>query len=102
VAVTGGLTFTQIQAGGRHFGADFTCGITSSGAAYCWGDGGGGKLGNGGAVMSAVPIPVAGTLTFASITTGTDNACGITTAGVTYCWGPVFASSVPVRVSGQP
>jgi len=40
--VGGGLTFSTITAGGNH-----TCGITTSGVAYCWGDASHGQLGIG-------------------------------------------------------
>src|SRR5207244_347176 len=40
VAVSGGLTFTALSVGYWH-----ACGLTSSGAAYCWGDNDGGQLG---------------------------------------------------------
>ena len=39
--VTGNTSFIQVSAGTEH-----TCGITSSGKAYCWGSDGFGELGN--------------------------------------------------------
>jgi alpha-tubulin suppressor-like RCC1 family protein len=87
---TGGsvLTFSSISAGSSH-----TCGITTTGAAYCWGLGSGGAIGDGiGAtftvVPSAVTAPTGGSaLTFSSITVGGSHTCGITTTGAAYCWG---------------
>ena len=87
VAVTGGLTFTQISAGFR-----FACGITAGGAAYCWGDNTGGFLGNG-LVGGVQPTPglVLGGLSFASVSAGQELACGSTTSGEAYCWGTNFS-----------
>ena len=95
-------------------GARLSCGLTTSGAAYCWGD----ALGNGTPVASLVPVPVSGGLKFSSVSVGAGNsfggsyACGVTTDGTAYCWGENFAgqlgngskddSSVPVKVAGQP
>jgi len=53
VAVTGGLTFAVISAGGSH-----TCGVTGGGDAYCWGNNGSGQLGNGTTTNSAEPVEV--------------------------------------------
>ena len=40
VLVSGGLNFADITAGG-----DFACGVTTAGAAYCWGNNQNGQLG---------------------------------------------------------
>jgi alpha-tubulin suppressor-like RCC1 family protein len=53
-AVEGGLEFTYIKAGEL-----FTCGVTSEGVAYCWGDNEYGQLGVGTTSGSNVPIKVA-------------------------------------------
>jgi len=58
--VSGGLTFAAVSPG-----ADHTCGVTPSGAAYCWGDNGSGELGNGTTMSSLTPVAVSGGLTFA-------------------------------------
>jgi len=54
VAVDGGLKFAYIKAGEL-----FTCGVTSDGAAWCWGDNEYGQLGDGSFTGSAVPVKVA-------------------------------------------
>src|SRR6266550_148420 len=82
-----------------------SCGITTDGAAYCWGGNSDGELGMGstqGPLMemtlgdnecglyatwyscSTVPVVVAGGLRFSSVTGG---PCGLTTTGKVYCWG---------------
>jgi alpha-tubulin suppressor-like RCC1 family protein len=56
VAVGGGLTFASVSAGYYH-----TCGVTTGGVAYCWGDNTSGQLGTAAAAFnSAVPVAVAG------------------------------------------
>lgn len=86
VPVSGGLAFKSISAGGGAF-VGHTCGVTTSGAAYCWGYGGWGQLGNGTENGSPVPVPVSGGLTFALVSAGRVHTCGITTGGAAYCWG---------------
>jgi alpha-tubulin suppressor-like RCC1 family protein len=88
VLVQGGLTFTQISAG-----TDFACGLTSAGAAYCWGANGNGELANGGTTASNAPgpvttggTPIAG-VTLTQISSGDGYACALGSAGAAYCWG---------------
>jgi alpha-tubulin suppressor-like RCC1 family protein len=104
VAVSGGLTFTALTVGDGH-----VCGLTATGAAYCWGDNSFGELGNGGPYGSRTPVPVAGGLTFAALSAGPGYTCGVTTAGAAYCWGDNTLgrlgnsggmNSVPVPVAG--
>jgi alpha-tubulin suppressor-like RCC1 family protein len=82
VAVAGGLTFARLTAGGGH-----TCGVTTSGAAYCWGSNGAGELGNGSTANSSTPVAVAGGFTFAAVSAGGGHTCGVTTSGAAHCWG---------------
>jgi alpha-tubulin suppressor-like RCC1 family protein len=85
VPVSGGLRFSNFDAGGYH-----TCGIVSSGAAYCWGLNQSGQVGNGlqGTNVDAlVPTAVSGALTFSAIFTGVYHSCALTTGGSAYCWG---------------
>jgi alpha-tubulin suppressor-like RCC1 family protein len=42
VAVSGGYSFASVDGGDDH-----TCGVTTAGAAYCWGLNRAGQLGNG-------------------------------------------------------
>ena len=74
--------FVQISTGDYH-----TCGLTSRGAAYCWGYNGYGELGDGTTSDASSPQAVIGGLKFASISAGYYHACGLTTRGAAYCWG---------------
>jgi alpha-tubulin suppressor-like RCC1 family protein len=95
VAVTGELQFTQVAAGAFH-----TCGVTTTGAAYCWGLAtgdiaiGAAELGNaaysgyhGADRGSRVPVPVEGGHTFRAVSAGNRGSCGVTTDGQAVCWG---------------
>ena len=80
--VAGGFSFTTVSAGGGH-----TCGVTTSGAAYCWGSNGSGQLGDGTNTTRLGPVPIAGGLSFTTISAGSTYSCGVTTDGTAYCWG---------------
>src|SRR5207247_242978 len=82
VAVLGGLTFAAVSAGYAH-----ACGVTTAGAAYCWGINYWGQLGDGDTTRRASPITVGGGLTFATVSAAYFHTCGVTTAGAAYCWG---------------
>ncbi len=83
VAVAGERAFVRLMGGAFH-----TCGLTSSGAAYCWGNNPFGQLGDGTTTHRNTPVAVAGGLTFASLTVAAGNhTCGRTSAGAAHCWG---------------
>lgn len=91
LAVAGGLAITTLATGTVH-----VCGLTATGAAYCWGDNSYGQLGVGvsGAPdvcadgpCSRVPLPVAGGHTFTALRAGLFDSCGLETGGAWYCWG---------------
>lgn len=64
----------------------FSCGLTDSGRALCWGARGG-QLGTGTPRPSLAPTPVAGDLRFRSLGLGQSHVCGLTLEGLLYCWG---------------
>ena len=93
--VAGGHRFAQVSAG-----SGFTCGVTTAGAALCWGDNHLGALGapdvpvgceaaaSRAACVRDGPVAVAGELRFLQVAAGL-HACAVTTAGAAYCWGLV-------------
>lgn len=106
VNVLGTARFTQISSGDRH-----SCGVTSAGAAYCWGGNGSGQLGNtANPSWAHQPVLVAGSQTYSQISAGSTHTCALTTAGAAYCWGEngsgqlgnnsTTDSNIPVAVSG--
>jgi hypothetical protein len=66
----------------------YTCGLTTGGAAYCWGTGSNGVLGNGSTTTAQrTPVAVSGGLQFASLSGSEHHICGLTTSGAAHCWG---------------
>ena len=64
-----------------------SCGLTTGGNGYCWGDNFRGQLGDGTTTGRLTPVLVSGSLSFALLSALSDHTCGITTGGDTYCWG---------------
>ena len=82
VAMPGGVTFRSLAVSFFH-----TCGLTATGAAYCWGFNGAGEIGDGTTTDRWTPTLVAGGVSFTSLTTGYLHICGLTATGTAYCWG---------------
>jgi alpha-tubulin suppressor-like RCC1 family protein len=112
VPAASGQTFTSLTAGEYH-----TCGVTTAGAALCWGRNNAGQLGDGTQVTpaTAVPVTVGGSLSWRSLSAGELFTCGVTgttsgggttaTAGTVYCWGDNEYGQIGQRtagVNGQP
>lgn len=78
------LRFRSVSAG-----ADFSCGATPAGTAFCWGRNAAGALGDGTATDRAEPVAVAmpAGVRFDSVSAGQDHTCGVTPEGAVYCWG---------------
>lgn len=104
LAVSGNTAaFKNISAGWDH-----TCGVTTAGAAMCWGYYQNGRL--GAPVSTSQPSPVAvspiagGTqTTYLSVTAGMLHTCGLTTSLRVLCWGSLggLTNGVPVEVPLQ-
>jgi alpha-tubulin suppressor-like RCC1 family protein len=82
IPVTGNLTFGSIYTGGTH-----GCGLTTGGAAWCWGLNRDGNLGNPDPLYTFWPSPVTTGLTFVSMSLGDRHGCARTAAGELWCWG---------------
>ena len=71
---------------GRH-----SCGVATSGEAYCWGENIYGQIGDGTTEASHgqrdVPVLVSGGLSWSSVDVSRNHTCGVTTADEAYCWG---------------
>lgn len=84
--VSGGHDFVSLA-----IGSAYTCGVTASGDAYCWGANEAGQFGNG--VISDAseafytPVAVGGGHSFVSIVAAWSYTCGLTGDGQAYCWG---------------
>jgi hypothetical protein len=105
--VLGGHTWRKISASGYLN----TCGMTTAGAAYCWGEAWDGKLGNGTTTPDqSSPSLVLGGHTFQDVRSGTNASCGLRTDNLLYCWGnnsyestgtgPVGYRTTPFLVNG--
>jgi alpha-tubulin suppressor-like RCC1 family protein len=78
-----GVTFVSISSNYSH-----SCGLTSGGQAYCWGENGSGQVGDSTVVDKNAPVAVQqGALSFVSITTGSDHTCAMDAGGNAWCWG---------------
>jgi alpha-tubulin suppressor-like RCC1 family protein len=68
-------------------GDQFTCGLTTTGEAWCWGAGLFGQLGNNATTSQSSPVRVAGGHVFRSIAVGSDHVCAIAPDQTAWCWG---------------
>jgi alpha-tubulin suppressor-like RCC1 family protein len=94
VAVSGGLGFQTVDAGGT-----FTCGRTVANNAYCWGANNYGQLGDGTTNPSNAPVAVSGGLTVRSMSSTFSYTDLIDDAGNFYWWGQ--AQETPVNNTPQ-
>lgn len=83
-AVDTSVKFQLINAGFFH-----TCGLSTAGKAYCWGNTSSGRLGNGESGQGKRPTPVAvdGNYTFVDIQPGANHTCALDDRERVYCWG---------------
>lgn len=97
VEVVGGHRFVSLELSRSNNLFTFSCGLTGSGDAYCWGHNNMGQLGSTIATTgcffqvarpcTGTPTLVQGGLKFASLGAGSAVVCGVTTSRTAYCWG---------------
>jgi alpha-tubulin suppressor-like RCC1 family protein len=68
-------------------GEKSTCAIDPAGLAFCWGDNTLGTLGTGNQLSTTLPVPVASSDEFRSVSVGLYHACAIALDGRAWCWG---------------
>jgi hypothetical protein len=80
----GSTRFTDIAAGGQ-----FTCALTATGEAWCWGSNWQGEMGTG-APISYGNLPTRvqqGGVAYTRISAGLGHACALDATGQAWCWG---------------
>ncbi|HEX7939251.1 MAG TPA: hypothetical protein VF483_09695, partial [Gemmatimonadaceae bacterium] len=94
-AVTGGLKFRAIAAGGTH-----TCGVAVDGHVYCWGENKFGQLGDPSLATAAAPTPALTSSLFTGIVAGDAHTCALRTDGVAVCWGANDLGQLGIATTG--
>ena len=83
VPVSGDHSFQMIASGTRQ-----ACGLTTEGAAFCWGNNASAELGIGSVGgRLATPQRVVGNHRFSALTLS-EHSCGLAVGSTLYCWGP--------------
>jgi alpha-tubulin suppressor-like RCC1 family protein len=92
-------------------GAAFTCAISTTGDAFCWGRNDTGQLGTPTPGATSTPVPVTGGSGLAQISSGFSHTCAVRTDGRIVCWGAggsgqlgngsTSNSTTPVQVAGS-
>ena len=79
----------QVSSGGSH-----TCALKDNGTIFCWGEGGGGRLGNGDTAETSHPVGVLEAenstdllSNIVQISSGDSYACALSDLGKVWCWG---------------
>lgn len=83
VTMPAGVTFSSMSSGN----GNFQCALSTTGAAYCWGDNSFSQMGTGGTTSRLKPYPVRGSHSFTTISTGFLHTCAVDTGGAGWCWG---------------
>jgi alpha-tubulin suppressor-like RCC1 family protein len=115
--VSGERNYVQVAAGFFH-----SCGLTTAGAAFCWGSNEYRQLGTTQSLpqcelrpCSRTPLPVTGSHQFTQLASSMSRSCGLAVGGSAWCWGGGWeangggwlgdgapqTSAVPVRVAAD-
>jgi alpha-tubulin suppressor-like RCC1 family protein len=109
---TGAVTYSSLSVGSAH-----SCALRSNGSVYCWGNNDNGELGVDSTITASSDIPVlvsdpiAGAVTYSSVSAGNTHTCAVVLSNAAYCWGnndngqlgistATAASDIPVLVTG--
>jgi alpha-tubulin suppressor-like RCC1 family protein len=111
VAVVGGLQFQEVDTYGPGDEQAHACGITTAGAAYCWGANYLAQVGRPDGDPACepancwmAPMPVLAGHTFTQIVTGSAHTCALEAGGAAWCWGMrgAVGAGVPTEEGGSP
>ena len=80
--VGGGTSLYGVSTGRVH-----ACALSGAGAAYCWGNGYNGQVGNNAYAVATSPQLVTGGRTYRAVAAGNRHSCAIGTDNHIYCWG---------------
>ncbi len=93
-------------------GRSHSCVLCEEGQILCWGDGGSGRLGNGGSTPSSEAVRVMGIDDAVALSVGDTHACAVHASGTVSCWGEndhgqlaapeLSSSNLPVDIPGLP
>ena len=89
--------FAAISGGNLH-----RCGLTTGGAAWCWGSNQAGRLGDGTTEGRDEPVAVTGGHTFTQLALGRSHTCGLTANGEVWCWGANDLGQAGTSIMSQP
>ncbi len=111
--LTTGITTVAVATGvvAVAVGDYHSCAIVTGGAVKCWGNNGGGQLGDGSLLQRLTPVAVSGLASgVIAIAAGGAHTCALTSGGGVKCWGvnnngqlgdnTTTQRSTPVNVSG--
>ncbi len=106
VRVAGELVLKAVSAEG-----DYTCALTTTNRAWCWGQNLGGQLGDGTQQERTRPVAVVGGKQFRQLSAGWAHTCAVTPADKAFCWGDntggdlgngnTFRRLTPTAVGGE-